>query len=361
MRPLREGRRRHHSACGAGRRAALRSRSARRDVDEQAGDRRHARPASAAISASSCRSPTAATASARPASSAPRRRRSGRCRSTAATRSRSSERCSSGIRPPSACGSRRCSACRRACGSICSSTTSRIARTPIASSCCSRATSSATSSTSATWRARSCTRIDHFDAMKGQIYNVGLSDANLSKLELCQRIQKHLPAFVDSRVERRQGSRQARLHRVEREDRAHGLQAGVLAGRRHSRADQGLRDDPQHEVLEHLSMTRPRPASHLRRVVVPERGREHPDAGRAARQDVRRRRTSTTSCSSSTMPRPTRRSSLLRRGTPAQPTHQDREHVAPVRRGRGCASPAWRRRAATPSSTWTPTCRIRRK
>jgi len=38
--------------------------------------------------------------------------------------------------------------------------------------------------------------IDHFDAMSGQVYNVGLSDANLSKLELCQRIQTHLPAFV---------------------------------------------------------------------------------------------------------------------------------------------------------------------
>ena len=38
--------------------------------------------------------------------------------------------------------------------------------------------------------------IDHFDVMKGQIYNVGLSDANLSKLELCQRIQTHLPSFV---------------------------------------------------------------------------------------------------------------------------------------------------------------------
>jgi nucleoside-diphosphate-sugar epimerase len=32
--------------------------------------------------------------------------------------------------------------------------------------------------------------------MKGQIYNVGLSEANLSKLELCQRIQQHLPQFV---------------------------------------------------------------------------------------------------------------------------------------------------------------------
>ena len=38
--------------------------------------------------------------------------------------------------------------------------------------------------------------IDKFDGMKGQIYNVGLSDANLSKLELCQRIQQHLPSFV---------------------------------------------------------------------------------------------------------------------------------------------------------------------
>jgi nucleoside-diphosphate-sugar epimerase len=38
--------------------------------------------------------------------------------------------------------------------------------------------------------------IDHFDAMKGGPYNVGLSDANLSKRELCERIQQHLPAFV---------------------------------------------------------------------------------------------------------------------------------------------------------------------
>ncbi len=38
--------------------------------------------------------------------------------------------------------------------------------------------------------------IDHFDTMKGQSYNVGLSDANLSKLELCAVIQKHLPKFV---------------------------------------------------------------------------------------------------------------------------------------------------------------------
>jgi nucleoside-diphosphate-sugar epimerase len=38
--------------------------------------------------------------------------------------------------------------------------------------------------------------IDRFDSMKGQIYNVGLSDANLSKLELCERIRQHVPSFV---------------------------------------------------------------------------------------------------------------------------------------------------------------------
>jgi nucleoside-diphosphate-sugar epimerase len=38
--------------------------------------------------------------------------------------------------------------------------------------------------------------IDNFATMKGQIYNVGLSAANLSKLELCRQIQKHLPSFI---------------------------------------------------------------------------------------------------------------------------------------------------------------------
>jgi nucleoside-diphosphate-sugar epimerase len=36
----------------------------------------------------------------------------------------------------------------------------------------------------------------NFDQMKGKPYNVGLDDANLSKLELCGVIQKHLPKFV---------------------------------------------------------------------------------------------------------------------------------------------------------------------
>lgn len=36
----------------------------------------------------------------------------------------------------------------------------------------------------------------NFDSMKNQAYNVGLSDTNISKLELCERIKKHVPSFV---------------------------------------------------------------------------------------------------------------------------------------------------------------------
>lgn len=38
--------------------------------------------------------------------------------------------------------------------------------------------------------------LDNFDKMRGKPYNVGLDDANLSKIELCQVIQKHLPQFI---------------------------------------------------------------------------------------------------------------------------------------------------------------------
>lgn len=38
--------------------------------------------------------------------------------------------------------------------------------------------------------------IANFDKMKGKPYNVGLDDANLSKVELCAVIKKHLPKFV---------------------------------------------------------------------------------------------------------------------------------------------------------------------
>jgi nucleoside-diphosphate-sugar epimerase len=38
--------------------------------------------------------------------------------------------------------------------------------------------------------------LEHFDSMKGRPYNIGLEDANLSKLELCALIRRHLPQFV---------------------------------------------------------------------------------------------------------------------------------------------------------------------
>lgn len=38
--------------------------------------------------------------------------------------------------------------------------------------------------------------LENFDRMKGRAYNVGLEDANLSKLELCAVIKKHVPGFT---------------------------------------------------------------------------------------------------------------------------------------------------------------------
>lgn len=38
--------------------------------------------------------------------------------------------------------------------------------------------------------------IANFDTMRGEAYNLGLSEANLSKLELCAKIREHVPNFV---------------------------------------------------------------------------------------------------------------------------------------------------------------------
>ena len=38
--------------------------------------------------------------------------------------------------------------------------------------------------------------LENFEKLRGKPYNVGLDDANLSKLELCRTIQKHLPQFT---------------------------------------------------------------------------------------------------------------------------------------------------------------------
>lgn len=44
--------------------------------------------------------------------------------------------------------------------------------------------------------------LKNFEKMKGEAYNVGLSDANLSKLELCEEIKKHVKDFyfVEARI-----------------------------------------------------------------------------------------------------------------------------------------------------------------
>ena len=38
--------------------------------------------------------------------------------------------------------------------------------------------------------------LDNYDTMRGEPFNVGLSEANLSKLQLCERIARHVPGFV---------------------------------------------------------------------------------------------------------------------------------------------------------------------
>jgi len=38
--------------------------------------------------------------------------------------------------------------------------------------------------------------INNYDKLKNNIYNVGLSDANISKLELCKEIKKNIPNFI---------------------------------------------------------------------------------------------------------------------------------------------------------------------
>jgi len=65
-----------------------------------------------------------------------------------------------------------------------------------ARSCCSKRISGATSV-----HVRDVARaflhgMTNFDTMHDNVFNIGLSDANISKLELCERIQRHLPYFA---------------------------------------------------------------------------------------------------------------------------------------------------------------------
>ncbi|WP_370051251.1 NAD-dependent epimerase/dehydratase family protein [Sinorhizobium fredii] len=38
--------------------------------------------------------------------------------------------------------------------------------------------------------------LENFASMRGEAFNLGLSNANLSKIQLCERIKKHLPNFI---------------------------------------------------------------------------------------------------------------------------------------------------------------------
>ena len=60
--------------------------------------------------------------------------------------------------------------------------------------------------------------VENYDEMRGEPFNVGLSEANLSKAQLCERIARHVPGFRLAGGAGRRRSRQARLCRVERED-----------------------------------------------------------------------------------------------------------------------------------------------
>ena len=233
----RQGRRHHHSAGGAGRGAALRSGSDRRHLDQQAGDRRHARRSSAAISASSCRSPTAATASARPASSAPRRRRSGRCRSTAATRSRSNE--SLLERHPAAISLRLATVFgmspRMRLDLLVNDFTYRAYTDRfivLFESHFKRNFIHVRDVARAFLHAHRRLRGD-----EGQIYNVGLSDANLSKLRAV-RADPAAPADVRRSTSPNVGKDPDKRDYIVSNEKIErtGYQAGVLARRRHSRS-----------------------------------------------------------------------------------------------------------------------------
>ena len=99
--------------------------------------------------------------------------------------------------------------------------------------------------------------IERFDSMRGGIYNVGLSDANVSKRELCQRIQAAGARLRLHGRTHRQGPGPAQLHRLQREARGHRLRNVGLAGRRHRRTGQGLHDAEEHGSRQRLNRTAP--------------------------------------------------------------------------------------------------------
>ncbi len=79
--------------------------------------------------------------------------------------------------------------------------------------------------------------LDHYGQMKGDVYNVGASDMNYTKIEVAQR---HPPAaaLLPARGRRRRGSRQAQLRGLVRQDQRARL----------SRDDHPRRGDPRDDA-----------------------------------------------------------------------------------------------------------------
>jgi nucleoside-diphosphate-sugar epimerase len=99
--------------------------------------------------------------------------------------------------------------------------------------------------------------IERFESMRGEVYNVGLTEANVSKRELCERIQKQIPDFVFMGSAGGQGPRPAQLHRQQRQAGIHRIQARRDARWRHRRADQGLHDAEEHRARQRLTRHQP--------------------------------------------------------------------------------------------------------
>ena len=95
--------------------------------------------------------------------------------------------------------------------------------------------------------------LDNSQTMKGRPYNVGLDDANLSKLELCAVIKQHLPKFVF--LEAPIGEDPDKRDYIVSNARiaGDGLQTGVGPGPRDSGADQGLHYPAEQPLFQRLS------------------------------------------------------------------------------------------------------------
>ena len=94
--------------------------------------------------------------------------------------------------------------------------------------------------------------LENFGRMKDQPYNVGLSDANLSKRELCSKIQRQIPELCFSESAVGQDPGQARLHRLECQDRSGRLQGRPWPAGGHRGTREGLPDPAQQSLRQRL-------------------------------------------------------------------------------------------------------------